>query len=153
MIVSRDILRSIEDNAVMAEQQEQLVHNIMKGIAYKPDDGGNKSLDTTDSSVVEQVKSQAVRMDSSKLAKVYASKTHEALLYAKSIAEEDAIVASEILGNNLNGHTSNTTSCRGTDIKAAVTNSDNQRDLTVKIRRSFLSKDSSRHLSITSKQA
>jgi len=78
--------------ATVVEQQEQLIQHVL-------------DVCMTDNSsrarVEDQLKIKAMKMDHSKLAKVYGAKAQDALAYAQRVAQEDAKVAAEILAEDL----------------------------------------------------
>jgi len=84
--------RRVQEKAtqtVVVEQQEQLIQHVL-----------DSTFTCGSISTVDQVK-KALKMDTSKLAKVYGAKTKEALSYARSVAQEDADIAAAILAEDL----------------------------------------------------
>lgn len=155
--------RRVRDEAIRAtviEQQEQLIQHVLDGYLT-----GN---DTSRARVEDQVKSNAVKMDNSKLAKVYGTKAQEALVYAKRVAHEDARAAAEILADDLqaDSSSSNHTSCSSSLVEcfsAKRTNtaiyqnteafSTDPRMVTAELTKLFLPKTLFRNLSVASTQA
>jgi len=87
--------RRVQEEAIQAtmfEQQEQLIQHVLDGYFIN---NSNRAR------VEDQVKSRALKMNSSKLANVYGAKAQEALVYAKRVGQEDAKVAAEILAADL----------------------------------------------------
>ena len=76
----------------MIEQQEQLIQHVLDVCL---DDNSNRAR------VEDQVKNRALKMDTSKLAKVYGAKAQEVLVYAQCVAQGDAKVAAKILAEDL----------------------------------------------------
>lgn len=77
----------------------------MLGIASSPSSCGD---DSSSSFIDQVVMIRAMKMYTSKLAKVYGSKTREALMYAKLVAQEDDKIALAILATDLPASASTT---------------------------------------------
>ena len=75
--------------AVILEQQEQLVQHVLDSASF---------CAGTDA---DEFKNRCMNIDTSKLSKTYGSKTHSSLSYARCVAEEDAMIAKQILSEDL----------------------------------------------------
>jgi len=99
--------RRVQEEATQAtvvEQQEQLIQHVLDVCMA---DNSSRAR------VEDQLKSKAMKMDNSRLARVYGAKAQDALVYAQCVAQEDAKVAAEILAEDLQDDfpSSSRTSC------------------------------------------
>ena len=93
--------RRVQDEAIrsiMVGQQEQLIQHVLDNCACTT---SAISSGSSEEEVVTQVKKNATRLDTSKLANVYGLKAKKALAYAKQVGHEDAKVAAKILAEDL----------------------------------------------------
>lgn len=92
--------------SVMMEQQTQLINTVLDSYAVDSD------MPYEEDDRIDQVLNNATRMDTKKIAEVYASKSKEAYRYATMVAEDAAKNATAILTQDLNTNYNNGESSR-----------------------------------------